>query len=137
MTTTLKFAQKAFVLNERQQMLFLKRSASEPGEDPCWDIPGGGLEFGEAPEAALRRELSEEVNLCAEEFVPLKVWSFQPSDIKQVVGVTYLAKGISGELALSHEHSACEWIDLDETLQRRELKVFHNDIRALLDYLQS
>jgi len=50
----------ALIFNERGQVLLLKhRFRAGSG----WGIPGGFLENGEQPEAALRRELREEVGL--------------------------------------------------------------------------
>ena len=36
-----------------------------------WDLPGGGIEFGESPEEALMREWREEVGMHVKEFHPL------------------------------------------------------------------
>jgi len=135
MSTALKFAQKAIVLNADRKILFLKRTAHEEGEAPVWDLPGGGLEFGEAPEQGLRRELQEEVGLTVGRIVPLKVWSFCPNALKQVVGVTYLVEDPQGEIKLSHEHNAYEWMDPHQALFNKEIEVFHADIMALVDYL--
>jgi 8-oxo-dGTP diphosphatase len=50
----------ALVFNDRAQVLLLKhRFRAGSG----WGIPGGFLESGEQPEAALRRELREEIGL--------------------------------------------------------------------------
>ena len=49
---------KAVILNDKGQVLVVK----ERGRD-WWDIPGGGIEHGEAIEGALSRELQEEVLL--------------------------------------------------------------------------
>ena len=47
------------------------RAALTPG---VWDTPGGKLELGEAPAAALQRELREELDLCAAHTQPLGVF---------------------------------------------------------------
>lgn len=40
----------------------------------AWDLPGGGIEFGESPENAVRRELMEETNLPVQELELLAVY---------------------------------------------------------------
>ena len=47
---------KALIYNDAGQILVVK----EDGR-PCWDLPGGGMDYGETFESALKRELYEEV----------------------------------------------------------------------------
>ena len=42
------------------KFIMAKRSENARDEKGCWDIGGGGLEFGELIEDALRREIKEE-----------------------------------------------------------------------------
>ena len=41
-----------------------------------WDLPGGGIEFGESPEEALTREIKEEVALAASELELITVMTY-------------------------------------------------------------
>lgn len=54
-------AARAVLLDDRDRVLLLWHS--RPGDDEHWAPPGGGIESGELPEEALRRELAEEVGL--------------------------------------------------------------------------
>jgi 8-oxo-dGTP diphosphatase len=44
-------------LKDSRVLLTLKKNGAYKGS---WDLPGGGIEFGESPEEALRREFVEE-----------------------------------------------------------------------------
>lgn len=75
-----------------------------------WELPGGGLGFGESPEDTLKREIFEETGLDAEVLSPIHVWSFLKTPQLQVVGITYQCSVSHKEVHLSGEHSAYQWI---------------------------
>ena len=93
-----------------------------------WNLPGGGIRPGEAPEAAARRELAEEVGLAAPELVPLGVvsglWDGRRDrvhlfelrldrlpalrlDSREVIAARLVAPDALGGLALTGPVSAC------------------------------
>lgn len=60
-----RVAAYALCLDEAGRILLCRISPSViPGE--VWTLPGGGMDFGEAPEAAVLRELSEETGQTGE-----------------------------------------------------------------------
>lgn len=66
-----------------------------------WGLPGGGVEYGEAVEDALLREMYEETNLQIEieRFLFVKTW--RPDR----VGLYYLCRVVGGEFQSSDEVS--------------------------------
>ncbi len=48
---------KALVLDERQRFLLFKEG------NGLWEIPGGGVDYGEKPQDTLKREFAEEAGL--------------------------------------------------------------------------
>ncbi|MEX2512639.1 MAG: NUDIX domain-containing protein [Cyclobacteriaceae bacterium] len=49
---------KALVYNDEKNGFLLVKE-----DNGCWELPGGGLDFGESPQEGLRREIWEEMRL--------------------------------------------------------------------------
>ena len=97
------------IRNKSGEILFIKRSENDSFLPGSWELPGGGVEYGENIEKTLRRELKEECGLDAEVGFPLAVSDYYMKDGKkeiQRVEIIFLCKLLNPTqaVALSHEH---------------------------------
>jgi 8-oxo-dGTP diphosphatase len=73
-----------------------------------WGPPGGFVERGEQPEAALRREIKEETTLDLTDVRLLRARTF-----KRHVEIIYTARAVGDARASSHEIRSLRWFDID------------------------
>lgn len=75
-----------------------------------WEFPGGKIEAGERPEAALIRELREELGITVEEacLAPLTFASFAYPEFHLLMPL-YVCRRWTG-FVRPHEHQAVKWV---------------------------
>ena len=97
------------VLVEAGRVVLLENERNE------WELPGGRLEPGEAPETCLVREFAEELGAVVEIARIIDCWLFEVLPQREVVIVTYSVKRRGqGELRLSNEHRRFGFFTLHE-----------------------
>lgn len=82
-----------------------------------WEFPGGKVEPGEAPEAALHRELQEELGCrvrITQALAPF-VHAYDWGSIELIPFVCELAEGSTEPHP--HEHTALVWVEREELLR--------------------
>lgn len=96
------------------KLLVLKRNA-----DPykgMWDLPGGFMNAGEAPDQTIRRELLEELEIHAEPTFMRQVpgSAFWNGESFPIISSFYLVDIGDQKIRLNNENSAHEWIPLSD-----------------------
>jgi 8-oxo-dGTP diphosphatase len=76
-----------------------------------WEFPGGKIEIGESPEAALSRELKEELGIEAKVGSLLLADSHKYGDTG-ILLLFYMVKFWNGEPKSKH-HTEIKWVDFD------------------------
>lgn len=98
-----------------------------------WEFPGGKVEPGETHEAALIREMKEELNTTIRVLEPFMTVHHQ-YDHFSITLHTYICEVVSGELELL-EHHASSWASREEILILDWAEADGPIVRKLYDYL--
>ena len=107
-------AVKSFIVNDKNELLLIKRNCKDQHKPGVWEVPGGRLEPGEDPFEGLKRETKEETGLEISVHNPLHVHHFIRDDGQKITMITFLCRTVSENVALSGEHSEYRWVSLNE-----------------------
>ena len=118
----------ALIFNDKNEVLLLKRTLNTRNEAGFWSKPGGGVEFGEKVEDAVKREIKEELGVDIE---LVKFLGFTnhilESEKQHWIAFNYLAKIVGGELKNLEpkKHEEIKWFclkDLPEKITQTTLE---------------
>ena len=63
------------LVKKENKYLIIQRSNKDKEDPNCWDLPGGGIKFGEQPFAATIRETKEEAGINIKIIKPLILYA--------------------------------------------------------------
>jgi 8-oxo-dGTP diphosphatase len=97
-----------------------------------WEFPGGKLELNELPEAALKREILEELGVEIEIGSALQVSEHSYDGVRTIRLIPFLASIIVGNEPKAHEHSEIRWVPNSELMQ---LDWAAADVPIVIEYI--
>ena len=106
----------AMIFNAAGAVFLSQRGPLAKNERGTWEFPGGGVEFGERLQDAIKREILEEYDMVIALTALLAVDDhILPDEGQHWVSPTYLAKHISGDHRIMEpgKCTAIGWFTLD------------------------
>lgn len=100
---------KALIRDEKGRVLIIKKSMQSRFFAGKWDLPGGKVDAGDTFDEALLREVTEETSLIVSLQHFLGATEDQMPDIN-IILLFMEAAVESGQVRLSSEHEAYEWV---------------------------
>ena len=115
------------------QILILKRIRPSSDGLGYWELPGGGLEYGETPHEALIRELKEETNLDIKILKPVYTFTaIRPH--YQTVGIGFLSIPMNDHVRISEEHTDFKFVETSELKDYLDEKIYNDIIFTVEEY---
>ncbi len=127
------FSRQILVVNlylwSGNRILLLRRSPLHTyGQRTLWNCPGGSIEFGEDPIAAIRREVFEETGIRPEVRDLVSVWAETFVNGVQIIGCSFWGECKTRTVRINEESIDYKWVS---ELEAKNLKTFGNFMDGL------
>lgn len=117
----------------QNKVLLMKRSRPSSDGLGYWELPGGGLEYGETPNEALLRELKEETGLDIKIIKPIYTFT-KIREEYQTVGIGYLCIPTNDQVVISNEHTEYCFCKEEQAKQLLNKEIFEDIVSVLKEY---
>jgi len=107
----------AIIINDKNEILLLKRTANSRIDSGLWARPGGQVEFGETIAEAVGREVKEETGIVIKVIRQLEMFENISEDKTQHwISFGFLAEHVSGEPTNTEpdKHDEIKWFLVDQ-----------------------
>lgn len=105
------------IIKQNQKILLLRRSKGNPLYTGLYELPGGKVDFGEDPRAAIQREVAEEISREPETTQLFDVHSeLDVNDLQHqyIILVFLVSLKPDTTVQLSEEHDKYKWIKMSD-----------------------
>ena len=96
-----------------------------------WEFPGGQVEEGEDPIAALKREVLEETGVTVEVGSIVGVY---PNLQSHILNLDFLCRAVAGVPTRGIESTLVEWVNRPEAASRINRPVIRDRMRKMLEF---
>jgi 8-oxo-dGTP pyrophosphatase MutT (NUDIX family) len=147
-----RIAITCIIYNDEGKFLVTKRSMAKKAHPGRWTIPGGGLNTDDytskpqtngnagwygAVEAALLREIQEEVNVTIGKANYLLDLTFIRPDGIPVLVLSYYAPYVSGEVKLDEDTVDFRWVTLDDAKELDLIEGIYDELEEVKKLLKN
>ncbi|MFP4112498.1 MAG: NUDIX domain-containing protein [Candidatus Woesearchaeota archaeon] len=119
---------KGVVQSKNGEFLLVKKGADD-ADSKLWDLPGGMIEFGQNPYAALYGHVKKTTGLEVDVLKPTNVWSHMKKDT-HLIGITFLCTTDDDKMLSNSSEKKHSWADSKTILNSKIPKWLKDEIRV-------